>query len=247
MRHPLPIFTELADKVAVRDYIADVAGEQYLVPAFFSCDAVTRETFNALPNTFVMKANHSAGQTKIVLDKRTEDLDALVTLANEWLGFDFSAKHREKHYREIPRKIIFEKALLSDGEAPEDYKFNVFNSSRPDSTYVFIQYVRDRFKDMTQDFYLEDRTPAPFGFRHLKASGVPLPRIDALDEMLRIAKKLAAPFGFLRIDCYFHEGKVYIGELTVTPGAGIYALSPRHWDEVLGAKFGWPETGEQGR
>jgi hypothetical protein len=246
MRHPLPVFTRLADKVAVRSYIADVAGERYLVPAFFTCDEVTRETFEALPDTFVMKANHSAGQTRIVLDKRAEDLDALAALANGWLKSDFWRRQREKHYRQIERKIIFEQALLTDaGEPPDDYKFNVLNPGGAEEPFVFVQYVHDRFKDMTQDFYLVDHTPAPFNFRGLKASGKPLPKVDGLDEMLRVAKKLAAPFGFLRVDFYFHEGRVYVGELTATPGAGMYALSPPHWDEMLGDKFGWPEACEQ--
>ena len=244
MRRPLPIFTQLADKVAVRSYIADVVGKQYLVPAYLCCDQVTRETFSVLPDTFVMKANHSAGQTKIVLDKGREDLDALAVLANGWLDSDFSARQREKHYQAIPRKIIFEKALLSDGEPPDDYKFNVFNPPGSDEPFVFVQYVHDRFKDMTQDFYFADGTPAPFSFRGLRPSGKPLPRCGAFEEMLRIAKKLAGPFGFMRVDCYFHEGRVYVGELTFTPGAGMYALSPPCWDKELGAKFRWPDADE---
>jgi len=248
MRHPLPIFGVLADKVAVRDYIAEAVGEQYLVPAFFSCGQVTRETFDALPDTFVMKANHSAGQTRIVLDKKSEDLDALARLANGWLKSDFSIRQREKHYQQIPRKIIFEEALLgATGEPPDDYKFNVFNSGGTGDPFVFVQYVHDRFKDMTQDFYLADGSPAPFSFRGLKPSGKPLPQVHGLDEMMHISKKLAEPFGFLRVDCYYHAGRVYVGELTVTPGAGMYALSPPHWDEMLGDRFRWPETAGRGR
>jgi len=248
MRHPLPVFTELADKVAVRGYIADAVGEQYLVPAFFSCEEVNPETFEALPDTFVMKANHSAGQTRIVLDKRKEDLPALARLASEWLKSDFSRRQREKHYQRIPRKIIFEEALLGPaGEPPDDYKINVFNPGGSEEPFVFLQYVHDRFKDMTQDFYLADHSPAPFYFRGLKPSGKPLPEVDGLDDMVRIAKKLAEPFGYLRVDCYYHGGRVYVGELTLTPGAGMYALSPPHWDEMLGDRFRWPETVASGR
>lgn len=243
MRHPLPVFTRLADKVAVRSYIAEVVGGQYLVPAFFSCHEVTPETFEALPDTFVMKANHSAGQTRIVLDKRKEDLHALAQLANTWLATDFSRRQREKHYQKINRQIIFEQALLgAGGEPPDDFKFNVFNQDGSDEPFVFVQYVHDRFKDMTQDFYLADRSPAPFHFRGLKPSGKPLPEVAGLDEMMHVSRKLAEPFGFLRVDCYYHEGRVYVGELTVTPGAGMYALSPPHWDEMLGDRFRWPDT-----
>lgn len=62
-----------------------------------------------------------------------------------------------------------------------------------------------------------------------------------LGEMLRIAKELVAPFGYLRVDFYQYQGKLYIGELTLTPGAGGYTFSPDQWDQWLGDKFGWPE------
>jgi hypothetical protein len=63
----------------------------------------------------------------------------------------------------------------------------------------------------------------------------------ALPEMLALAKKLAQPFGYLRVDLYVHQDKVYVGELTVTPGAGTYVFVPKDWDRSLGERFGWPE------
>ncbi|MFB8828542.1 ATP-grasp fold amidoligase family protein [Azotobacter sp. CWF10] len=59
--------------------------------------------------------------------------------------------------------------------------------------------------------------------------------------MLDIAKRLSAPFGYLRVDCYRHDGKIYVGELTITPAAGAYRFLPPEWDLILGSKFGWPE------
>ena len=59
--------------------------------------------------------------------------------------------------------------------------------------------------------------------------------------MLRVARKLAEPLGYMRVDLYLHQGHIYVGELTLTPGAGRYTFEPRGWDETLGAKFGWPE------
>ena len=43
-----------------------------------------------------------------------------------------------------------------------------------------------------------------------------------LTEMLRVAEKLSEPFPFVRVDLYEHDGKVVFGELTFTPGAGIF-------------------------
>ncbi|VVO03347.1 ATP-grasp fold amidoligase family protein [Pseudomonas fluorescens] len=241
MRYPLPVFSMLADKVLVRDHIARVVGEQYLVPVYFSCRTITTSTFDKLPNTFVMKANHSAGQVKIITDKSKEDIGELAKLANDWLLSDFSSVAREKHYKDIKPQIIFEHALLTHGHPPADYKFNVFNEDGASKPYVFIQYMQDRFGAITQDLFLEDWTTAPFVRSGQKPSNINTDKPQVLNEMLYIAKKLSEDFGYMRVDFYLHEGRIYIGELTLTPAAGGYKFDPFEYDVILGKKFCWPE------
>ncbi|MFC0666404.1 ATP-grasp fold amidoligase family protein [Azotobacter chroococcum] len=243
MRYPSPIFSILADKVRVRDYIEKTVGGQYLVPTYLVCEQVTVKTLETLPDSFVMKANHSSGQIRIVTEKHKEDLEALARMANDWLKKDFSKLAREKHYASIQPKVIFEKALVSNDKPPDDYKINVFNGETGGPPYVFIQVMQGRFANLTQNLFLEDWSVAPFK-RVEKKAGTD-PRILApprqLPEMLDIAKRLAAPFGYLRVDFYLYDGKIYIGELTITPGGGGYRLSPPEWDLILGDRFGWPE------
>jgi hypothetical protein len=241
MRHPRPFFTRLADKLAARSYIAERVGERYLVPLYHACERVCPETFERLPNTFVMKSNHSAGQVYVVHDKRQEDLVALAEMANGWLQGGVTVRKREKHYRAIPPRILFEKALLDNGNPPDDYKFNVFNPGGGRAPFVFIQYMRGRFVYLTQDLFLADWSPAPFKLRNQKCNGAPSPRPPQLEEMLKLATCLAEPLGYLRVDFYLHEGRIYIGELTLTPGAGYYVFAPGEWDLWLGQRFGWPE------
>lgn len=241
MRYPSPLFSRLADKVEVRNYIASTVGTQYLVPAYLIVEKVVPETFDALPDCFVMKANHSFGQLRIVHDKNAEDPVELSRLANAWLASEFPMRMREKHYRCIRPRIIFEHALLTERRPPDDFKFNVFNPGPGQTPFVFIQHMQGRFERLTQDLYLEDWRPAPFQLLHQKTSGRIAPRPEQLEEMLRIARKLAEPLGYMRVDLYLHQGRVYVGELTLTPGAGRYVFDPKDWDEALGAQFGWPE------
>lgn len=242
MRYPSPVFTRLADKLAARDYIAEKVGTHYLVPVLHACDAVTPETFDALPQSFVMKSTNAFGQVKIVRDKGQEDLGALADLANAWLASCSAVKSREKHYLTIPPRIIFEAPLLDGDRAPDDYKFNVFNTPGRES-FVFIQHMHGRFVDLEQKLYLEDWSPAPFKLelRLLHESSHTAEKVRQLPEMLALAKKLAEPFGYLRVDFYLHQDRVYVGELTVTPGAGSYVFVPQAWDRHLGDRFGWPE------
>ncbi|GLK58329.1 MULTISPECIES: ATP-grasp fold amidoligase family protein [Azotobacter] len=244
MRYPAPVFSLLADKVRAREYIERTIGAEYLVPCYLVCDRVTTQTLEGLPDSFVMKANHSSRQTRIVTDKSHEDPEVLARIANDWLRKDFSRQAREKHYSDIQPKIIFEKALLCNGKPPDDYKFNIFNGGPGNRPYVFIQVMQGRFeKKLTQNLFLEDWSIAPFSRTQKDPSDDP--RLSAspaeLPEMLDIAKRLSAPFGYLRVDCYRHDGKIYVGELTITPAAGAYRFLPPEWDLILGSKFGWPE------
>lgn len=241
MRYPSPEFSILADKVLVREHIKEKVGEKYLVPAFFSCRNVTTKTFDNLPNTFVMKANHSAGQVKIVTNKLNENLESLASLANSWLISDFSSVQREKHYQYIKPQIIFEHALLTNGNPPADYKFNVFNSSETTDPYIFIQYMQDRFGAITQNLFLEDWSPAPFTRAGQKQSKMLIQKPKVLEEMIVVAKKLSENYGYLRVDFYLHNDNIYIGELTLTPAAGNYTFTPERYNDILGSKFGWPE------
>ncbi len=243
MRRPLPIFSLLADKIRVREYIERIIGAQYLVPCHLICERVTPEIIETLPASFVMKANHSSGQLRIVPDKTRENLESLSQIANTWLKSDFSKSGREKHYASIPPKIIFEKALLTNGKPPADYKINVFNSKPGARPYIFIEVFRGRFEKMTENFFLEDWSVAPFTICSGPASNDPelLVPPKKLETMLDIAKRLSAPFGYLRVDLYEYEEKIYVGELTVTPGAGDYRFNPPEWNLTLGKKFGWPE------
>ena len=153
---------------------------------------------------------------------------------------------REKHYRYIRPRVIFEHALLTDHRPPADFKFNMFNPGPGQKPFCFIQHMQGRFEHLTQDLYLEDWRPAPFQLRHQRSSGHLAPRPSQLDEMLQTARALAGPLGYMRVDLYLHQERVYVGELTLTPGAGRYVFDPKEWDDTLGARFGWPEPAPRG-
>lgn len=57
-----------------------------------------------------------------------------------------------------------------------------------------------------------------------------------LEKMYEIAETLAAEFPFVRIDFYNLDGRIYVGEMTFTPGLFL-RLSPRDWDYRLGEQL----------
>lgn len=243
MRFPQPVFTRLADKLLVRDYIREQVGDEHNVPLYLATDRVTLTTFEQLPESFVMKSNNGCGQVRIIHDKRQAKLTELTDLANRWLREDFARLNGERHYAGIRPCVLFEKALLSGERPVPDYKVHVFNGA-DGSTYEFLQIINDRFGQPTQNLYDKDWLEPGFNIggrlpvSHDAQIACPPP---CLPELFRQARILAKPFGYCRVDFYVHDGQVYVGELTFTPGAGELRFIPREWDRKLGALFRWPE------
>ena len=66
------------------------------------------------------------------------------------------------------------------------------------------------------------------------AESRPFPEIENYDKMLEIAKTLASDFGYVRVDLYNVEGKIYFGELTFSYSGGRFPFN-RQADEELGS------------
>lgn len=240
---PLPIFSELADKVRVREYVKSMIGDEYLIPSYGVFEKITEEDVQKLPNSFVLKANHGAGFNLVVKDKSVESIPDIVEKANEWLKIDYSKVYHEIHYKKIKRKLIAEKALLKNGNSPADIKIHVFSGKDGAEPFIFIQVMDERATHVKQSFFLEDWTVAPFK----REGSDPITNLELLkkpqqlDDLLMLAKKLAKPFGYARVDLYMFENSIFFGEMTFSGAAGNLRMEPDHWDEKLGEKFHWPD------
>jgi hypothetical protein len=240
---PLPIFSELADKVRVREYVKSMIGEEYLIPAYGIFEEITEEDVRRLPNSFVLKANHGAGFNLVIKDKSVESIPDIVEKANEWLRIDYSKVYHELHYKKIKRKLIAEEALLKDGKSPADIKIHVFNNDAEGEPFLFIQVMDERTENIKQSFFLEDWSEAPFKREGSDPITNPelLRKPERLDDLLDIAKKLSKPFGYARVDLYLFNNAIYFGEMTFSGAAGNLKMEPEFWDEKLGKKFNWPD------
>ena len=122
-----PEYTMMADKYAVRKYIADKIGEEYLVPLLGVWDRAEDIDFEKLPQKFVLKCNHNS-DVVICTDKQSLNIEKTrKKLANQ-LEQDYYIRKREWPYKNITRKIICEKYMENkNGEKPIDYKVFCFN------------------------------------------------------------------------------------------------------------------------
>jgi TupA-like ATPgrasp len=224
---PDPKYSALTDKLAVRDYVRAKVGEEHLVPLISSPCVFTRGVFDNLPDSFVMKANHGSSFVEIVSDKSQRTFENLQLLASRWVSTDFYKIARERHYRNIPRRIFFEHLLLDEqGQIPADYKVHCFGG-RPGRPMMYIVVISDRFgSDTRGDVYDAEWNHLDVQIGPYIRSTTPRPPPLNLESILETAAVLAQDFNYVRVDLYALNSGVYFGELTFTPGAGVVPMRP---------------------
>lgn len=216
-----PLWTRLADKYLVREYVTERCGGSLLAKLYGVWDSADEIDFNALPKSFVIKTNNGCASNCFVKDKDKTDLEQLRKQMAKYLKFPYSALSGERHYGKIKPKIIAEEYLVDHSNpdaALNDYKFYCFNGV---PTYCFIS--KDR-KPNTHDFklmmYDMDWKPIPSAFKD-SSRAVEIPRPDSFEEMKDVAAKLSHGIKFVRVDLYDMNGRVMFGEMTFTPGMDV--------------------------
>jgi hypothetical protein len=227
--YPSPLFTPLSDKIQVRDYVKELAGEKYLIPLLAVTSDIDGFSFDDLPSVFVMKASHGSKWNAIVQDKGEADIEALRSKARKWLSQNYYTKLRERHYREIHPRILFETLLLDQGELPKDYKVHCFRNNG--NLTRIVQVVSDRFEDQKANYFTKDWEPIDMSQGFSAAPNICLPRPEALDELLTVSDALSKSFNYVRVDMYLIGSRVYFGEMSFTPNAGLLRFSPDAMDE----------------
>lgn len=227
-----PEYTMMVDKYAVRKYIAEKLGEEYLIPLLGVWDDPGKIDFDALPDRFVLKCNHNSGLGMCICkDKSKLDIEKVKKELRKGLLQDYYRLGREWPYKDIQRRVIAEKYMSNGtGDLP-DYKIHCFNG-KPE----FVLICRDRFTQngLTEDFYTPQWEWMPVKRPGTPNAKAPIPKPERLDQMLEMAKTLAKDIPFARIDFYEINGEIYFGEITFFPASGMSRFEPEGWDTTFG-------------
>lgn len=226
-----PEMSRLSDKYAVREWIKEKIGEEYLIPLLGVWDSFDEIDFNKLPDKFVLKTNNASSTNVIVTDKNSLDLKLLKKKFDFWMKMPYWYLYGyEMQYSKIPPKIIAEK-YMEDPEKEEilDYKFRCY-MGRAEYVCVDLNRHADHRRAildrnwMLQDVFLE--YPAP--------DTVP-EKPENFEKMLEIADTLAEGFDYVRVDLYDIAGHIYFGEMTFTSSSGLCTIKPEEWNYKLGS------------
>ena len=233
-------YTTMVDKFAVKEYVANLIGEQYIIPTINSWTTTKDIDFDQLPNKFVLKTNNGGGSSGVVICKIKNDLnikDAITKLERS-LKNNIYTSYREWPYKNI-KPLIFAEQYMEDKNNEEltDYKFYCFNGNP-----TYCQVITNRNRGETIDFYDMNWQHMPFyGLNPKCRQAIKLTEKPvALPKMIEIAKILSQNIPFVRIDLYYINGKVYFGEITFFPASGMGVFTPNIWNIRLGEMINLP-------
>jgi len=228
-----PIMSEFSDKVKAKELAAAIIGKQYIVPTIGVYERFSDIPKEELPDRFVMKTNHGSGFTLICQDKANFDWADAEMKMNAWLNYDFYTRFREWAYKNIKPKILIEELLIKEnGKIPEDCKIEIAQGN-----IILISLILNKSNETPTVFkadanwqQLDFTTTFP---RHPSK----VERPAQMDLMESLAMRLASEFPFVRVDFYPVQGRVYFGETTFYPAAGLGNFNPPEWDDIMGSKL----------
>ena len=218
------LWTLLADKYRVREYVRQRGCEDLLVNLYGVWTDSSEIDWDSLPDKFVMKSNCSSGDVRICTDKSKIDRQEWEAHFDKAMRDKLGYERGEPHYNAIEPAVIAEE-LLDISKQPIrtssliDYKIWCFNGK------IFGTWVCYNRKGMSADTEWHDLDwrfrPewSVFTDHYRNGKGV-IPKPNSYEEMLQVASKLSTGFPQVRIDLYNIDGKIYFGEMTFTSAGG---------------------------
>lgn len=234
-----PEYTKMVDKYEAKRYVADIIGQEFIIPTLGVYDKFDEIDFDKLPEQFVIKCTHDSGGIIICKDKSKLDIKKAKNKINRSLKTNYYYAGREWPYKNVKPRIIIEKYMTNnDGTEIKDYKFFTFNGE-PKLMYVsegsHTEYQQIAFFDMNYNQQNIKRRD----YNNFKI--LPEKPIN-FNLMISLSKKLAKNIPHLRVDFYEIDKKVYFGELTFYTGSGFIPFEDEEWNRRIGEWIKLPST-----
>ena len=223
-----PLYSTLVDKFAVKKYVADLIGEEYVIPCYGVWDSFDEIDFNNLPDKFILKCTHDSGGICICRNRETFDCSEAKDIISKSLKHNFFWWTREWVYKNVKPRVLAEK-LMNDhtGENLRDYKFWCFNGK------PIYMYCSVKSGDVYESFYDMDYMPVNIN-HNFPRSDFEIPKPECFEEMKSLALKLSENIPFVRVDFYQVDRKVYFGEFTFYDWGGMRPFESYQQDLDLG-------------
>ena len=196
-----PIYTTMVDKEAVKEYVSNLIGKEYVIPTLQVWDKVRNIDISKLPNQFVLKCTHDSGGVIICKDKEKFNIKKAKRKLNKCMKRNYYWMGREWPYKNVQPRIIAERYMEdnSDGEL-RDYKFYCF-SGHPRYLLLATNRQSENNQLCFDYFDMEFKHLNLVNFWHPNAQVMPH-RPKNYDKMIELAKILSAGLPHVRVDFY---------------------------------------------
>jgi hypothetical protein len=230
-----PEYSAMVDKAEAKKVVANLIGEQYIIPTLGIWEKFDDIDFDELPDQFVLKVTHDSGGVIICKDKSKLDIAAARKEINFSLKHNYFAYGREWPYKNLKPRIIAEQLMVDEsGEELKDNKFFCFDGE-PKAMFI----ATDRPHDTRFDFFDMDFNHLPFTNGHENATKK-IHKPQNFELMIELASKLSKGIPQVRVDLYSINGNVYFGELTFFHWGGMVPFVPEEWDYTFGSWINLP-------
>lgn len=231
-------YTQMVDKIEVKRYIANMIGEEYIIPTLAIYNSPDEINFDLLPNQFVIKCSHDSGGLIICQDKSKLDRLNAIQKLEQGLHRNYFCYNREWPYLNVKPRLLAEQFMQQeDGSGLIDYKVLCFNG-KAKLIEVHIGRGTDHH---TQDYY--DRTwnktsisQSIYGL----CSNITIPKPICYDEMLDKSELISKDIPQCRVDWYIVNNHLYFGEITFYDGSGMDPYDRLEDDLLLGSWINLP-------
>lgn len=229
-----PLFTHLADKIAVRDYVREKIGEEFLIPVIAVYQKIEDIDFAALPDQFVLKCNHDSGSALLCPDKGHFDQHQASRKLAFCLERNMYYTTREWHYKNIPPRILCEEYIdigsaAKNADMPEVYRIHCFSGKAHITEADFTDASGNEYVNVYDTRWR--LLPLTMGYKNSPRS---VTEPATYQRMVSLAERLADNIDYCRVDFLSDGEAIYFGEITLTPCNGRMQISPVSWDYHLG-------------
>lgn len=226
-----PNYTKLVDKYEVKQIVAELIGDKYIIPTLGVWDRFEDINFDDLPDQFVLKCTHDSGGIELVQSKSLMNLNSIRKHLNREMKRNYYWFGREWAYKDIQPRIIAEKYIGSeDYFVPDDYKIFCFNG---EPKLIHVDF--DRFGNHRRNLYDTDWKFIHATIKYPNDPNHIIKKPENLRKMLDIARILSKDYRHVRVDLYNLDGQIYFGELTFYHGSGMEVFTPEEFGIEMGS------------
>jgi hypothetical protein len=233
-----PEYTTMVDKFAVKEYVAKLIGEEYIIPTLGVWDTPEEINWDELPNQFVLKTTHDSGTVIVCKDKNEIDFKIVKKRLKKALKKNYFYHGREWPYKNVKRRIIAEQYMEDADGVLNDYKFFCFDG-KVEAMFVATER-QNEYEDTKFDFFDKQYSHLPFCQGHQNANEIPQ-KPNRFEKMIQLSELLTLSIPQIRVDWYEIGNRIYFGELTFFHYGGIVPFEPQEWDYKFGEFISLPK------